>query len=363
LLKPHLPIVEAVSHKSRESEKSFWKTLRTQDQPFEKALADWRTVGHETGSSTDHQWYLCATMVFPYYLGMVIVFSFLGFVYHPFFFIFHLMSYFQRPTGRLVLQAISIGAPPLAQTGMMGMLVMFAYASISFCIFQHDTSPPGDDAIPGPASSQLDSRTHKNNFVYLQFVMWHIVEGLRENGDWSEIYGQKRYSEMPQGDWDVFPMLRVLFLLSFFIIWSMLLSNVITGHIIDAFTEIRAERDKRDRDNQEKCFICSIARLQFEQHGAGFQAHVAEEHNPWSYLLYMYAHTQLVYSDGRAMDHRHTRDHPPAHIRAHTQVFCAPKARARLQWCREPYCEIDQDGNGGVDATRQGARLAGARFA
>jgi hypothetical protein len=50
MLKPHLPLVEAVG-KTRADEKSFWKTLRALEPPFEKPLADWRTVGHEAHDS------------------------------------------------------------------------------------------------------------------------------------------------------------------------------------------------------------------------------------------------------------------------------------------------------------------------
>ena len=58
---------------------------------------------------------------------------------------------------------------------------------------------------------------------------------------------------------------RSLFLISFFIIWSMLLSNIITGHIIDAFMEIRDEKDKQEADTAAHCFICSLDRFTFEQ--------------------------------------------------------------------------------------------------
>ena len=59
--------------------------------------------------------------------------------------------------------------------------------------------------------------------------------------------------------------------------------------IIDAFTEIRSEKEKRAEDTREKCFICSIARVTFEQHGTSFQTHCQFEHDPWSYLLYCYS--------------------------------------------------------------------------
>ena len=88
----------------------------------------------------------------------------------------------------------------------------------------------------------------------------------------SEIYGQKRYSELDdEADKRRHLMtatLRVLFLITFFILWSMLLSNVITGHIIDAFMEIRGDKDKKDQDMKENCFICSIDRYTFDQSGA-----------------------------------------------------------------------------------------------
>eukprot|EP00164_Ancoracysta_twista_P005504 GFYU01007550.1.p1 GENE.GFYU01007550.1~~GFYU01007550.1.p1 ORF type:complete len:248 (-),score=75.75 GFYU01007550.1:227-922(-) len=73
--------------------------------------------------------------------------------------------------------------------------------------------------------------------------------------------------------------------MTYSILWSMLLMNVIMGQLLDSFAEIRSKKNARIVDSRERCFICNIDRFQFEQHANGFERHVTEEHNPLSYLF------------------------------------------------------------------------------
>ena len=82
--------------------------------------------------------------------------------------------------------------------------------------------------------------------------------------------------------------------LSFFIIVIVVLMNIIFGIIIDTFSSLRSQRLEREDDIANVCLICSNKRATFERLTAdqgGWTAHLARDHDPWSYMAY-YIHLQ-----------------------------------------------------------------------
>ena len=126
---------------------------------------------------------------------------------------------------------MEIGGPKLLKALLMGLVIMYSYASISFIFFQPDDAC-FESKILNPEQACA------NPMLYSQYVLWHIVEGLRSNGthpfielvhmlvpfphthvgssplqalclfvcyhpgDWLEIYGQKRYATPPDCELD-----------------------------------------------------------------------------------------------------------------------------------------------------------------
>jgi len=68
---------------------------------------------------------------------------------------------------------------------------------------------------------------------------------------------------------------------------NLVLQAIISGLIIDTFSEMRAESEEIEVDIREKCFICSIDRDEFEQLDIPFVEHVKSEHNMWQYIWFM----------------------------------------------------------------------------
>ena len=78
-----------------------------------------------------------------------------------------------------------------------------------------------------------------------------------------------------------------LFNFSYIILINLVLQAIISGLIIDTFSEMRAESEEIEVDIREKCFICSIDRDEFEQLDIPFVEHVKSEHNMWQYIWFM----------------------------------------------------------------------------
>jgi hypothetical protein len=83
------------------------------------------------------------------------------------------------------------------------------------------------------------------------------------------------------------------------ILVNLVLPAILSGLIIDTFSQMREENEIIDKDIKDKCFICSITRDEFEQAGVSFTDHIKTEHNMWMYLwfkIYLEAKDPLAYS-------------------------------------------------------------------
>jgi len=63
--------------------------------------------------------------------------------------------------------------------------------------------------------------------------------------------------------------------------------GLISGIIIDTFSELRNSTNAVQEDVLNTCFICNINREDFETNGTSFEKHVTDDHNMWKYLWYI----------------------------------------------------------------------------
>lgn len=52
--------------------------------------------------------------------------------------------------------------------------------------------------------------------------------------------------------------------MSFYLVVTILLLNLVFAIIIDAFADIRNKHSKKEEDINDRCFICGISRVEFE---------------------------------------------------------------------------------------------------
>ncbi|CAI7883714.1 unnamed protein product [Closterium sp. NIES-54] len=201
-----------------------------------------------------------------WYSVLMVVASVLGLSVSPFFFVFHLLDFIiYHPSGAIVLKSAYVGGPLLIRTGLVGILVIFMYSIVSFLAFA------GHDDF---ACTTL-----------YECIGLHLVNAIASSsigGLW------QNWDAVPTSVvTDVWRQLRTVFIVSFLIVWVFLLQNIFTGQIVDAFTSIRDEKAAKEKDLDDKCFVCSIDRFAFEQRLGGFVEHIAHEHNPLHYLFYI----------------------------------------------------------------------------
>jgi len=80
---------------------------------------------------------------------------------------------------------------------------------------------------------------------------------------------------------------RLAWDVSYWLLFVLILIAIISGIIIDAFSGMRDEVDAKDADIRSVCFVCNLDRFKLDQHGIGFDRHIATEHNPRWYLFFL----------------------------------------------------------------------------
>jgi hypothetical protein len=73
----------------------------------------------------------------------------------------------------------------------------------------------------------------------------------------------------------------------FYVSIILLVLNMINGIIITTFSSIREENDNKEEDINNKCFICSLDRVEFEKRKVSFVDHCKKEHCVRTYITYL----------------------------------------------------------------------------
>ena len=73
----------------------------------------------------------------------------------------------------------------------------------------------------------------------------------------------------------------------FFVSVILLLLNMINGVIVSTFSQIREESAAKEEDIKNKCFICSLDKLEFEKRKINYDEHCKNEHNIINYIKYL----------------------------------------------------------------------------
>lgn len=190
----------------------------------------------------------------------------------PFFVTFVLLDYFRTEGGQLVLSSIKVGGPGLVKSSVVGVILVLIFGSISWLGFQDEIN-----------------QVNECNTAY-QCFLFILDKGLQ--GGLGEFYGDDHgnFGEEPYVlfFWDNGKAQGMMFLaLFFYIVWAYILEGIVTGQIIDAFSEIRSQAEERKKDSQDKCLICSLDRFVLDHDGYGFKRHQNVEHNPWNYFFFI----------------------------------------------------------------------------
>lgn len=83
---------------------------------------------------------------------------------------------------------------------------------------------------------------------------------------------------------------RTFFDLSFFLLITIVMLNVVFGIIIDTFSDLRGQKEEKEANKLNMCFICGHSRALFDSPDnpcPGFRHHIHADHSLWAYVDYL----------------------------------------------------------------------------
>ncbi|KAL9642967.1 hypothetical protein ABK040_010659 [Willaertia magna] len=167
-----------------------------------------------------------------------------------------------------VLQAVTVNAHKLLLTGMLLLVALFFFCIIYFSWFNYDF------VLTSSGIRTCDSM--------LECFITMVDYGFRSGSFWEDLYSSNPTVSRAAAD------------LAFQLIVITILTGVVFGTILDAFDQIRSEREQKKKQVRDICFICALERSKFDMYaneGLTFEKHVKEEHYLWNYvyfLIYLY---------------------------------------------------------------------------
>ncbi|XP_071176008.1 inositol 1,4,5-trisphosphate-gated calcium channel ITPR2-like isoform X12 [Mytilus edulis] len=232
----------------------------------------------EEGSRLDAKFFSFLTFYYMVFLGM----SVLGTYFHGYFFAFHLLNIVnnnQLLSG--VIKAVTLNGISLLWVAILGLIVIYIYALVGFSLLRMFFNP--------------------GEYLYCSTLWQCTITVMRYGliGDMFESVKQTNNNGYETFD-SFWPL--VLYHVSFFIFITTIGLNIIFGIIVDTFSELRDLKWRAESDMKDTCFICSRNSYDFEHNGKGFEHHVRNEHNMWSYVFFIIHLDSVKTSDYTALE-------------------------------------------------------------
>jgi len=206
------------------------------------------------------------TMYFFAYLMLSLLGLFAADYYLPFL-LLDLVA--KNATTRDVLNAVVIPRRQLIMTVVLAIFVTYIFAYFIFKYFRDQLGGLYGDGID---AGSVDC---KNLWGCFKFVLCY---GLRQGGGVGDVM------DLSIGS-------RWLIDTTYFLVVIVMMLNIIFGIIIDTFSSLRADKNRREEDTEGVCFICGINKQVFDRASdepEGFKTHIKVDHNMWNYLYFIF---------------------------------------------------------------------------
>ncbi|KAF4695119.1 hypothetical protein FOZ60_005857 [Perkinsus olseni] len=164
---------------------------------------------------------------------------------------------------KVTLRSIQGQGLSLASTGMLWLLIMYSFAMVGHQHFRDDF-PDGEC---------------RNVTTCIAFVMNFGLRAGGGLGDYLRGGGEGHSEGLGRGVFDTI----------YFILSTVVMANIVSGIIIDAFGESRDKRNEVLLDQKNNCFVCSLPAAKFDRADrlTGFRHHYKRMHNMWAYVYFV----------------------------------------------------------------------------
>lgn len=201
------------------------------------------------------------------YLILLLASILLGIIWHPFFYCF-LVSFIivQSPQMNSLLKAIWEPKYAILGTIILMFLIMYFFVIVSYNSFPVDYPDNNCYSLWTCFLSSMD-QTLKNSGLGNYLNTSYTVKDEKLELDYERL---------------IYDNLEFLFI-------TLLLIAIISGIIIDKFSELRGRREENEADARSSCFICGRENKEIDRDlsCADFDTHVKLQHNLWDYIYFI----------------------------------------------------------------------------
>eukprot|EP01017_Pseudomicrothorax_dubius_P028271 TRINITY_DN3350_c0_g4_i2.p1 TRINITY_DN3350_c0_g4~~TRINITY_DN3350_c0_g4_i2.p1 ORF type:complete len:309 (+),score=78.70 TRINITY_DN3350_c0_g4_i2:147-1073(+) len=173
-----------------------------------------------------------------------------------------------------VLKAVTSYLKQLIITLLLALLIFFIYANLLFYYFSDSFEKM---EIRGGGSEEVCRSISQCFFTLVNYA-------LRAGGGVGELMNYESYAIENRSTFYQVTAVQI----SFFLLINVIFLNMIYGIIIDAFGEMREEKEKKEHSAKNICLLCSLERWEFKKRGKSFDKHIKYDHNIWNYVYYIY---------------------------------------------------------------------------
>lgn len=225
---------------------------------------------------------------FQYYI-LYFGISVLGFLSDELFYSLQLLDVIVRfPSLTDVVKAVTLNTNKLLSTGLLAMVIIYIFTTISFFYLQ--------DTLYDYAINAFDSDWVGENMCESMFQCYLTIidKGLTLGGGIGDYTESINYRDETSKYF-----VKLFHDASFHILVKVILLNILFGIIIDTFAKMREQKKNLQMDTENVCFICNQNRFIFDKMcEGGFDRHVSKDHNLWCYVFYV---VHLMYKDPTEM--------------------------------------------------------------
>jgi len=196
------------------------------------------------------------------YNGFLLVCSFMGFNFN---FLFNAVNTVDLcknvPILRKVIEAIVSSMDQVVGTMILGFVLQYVFVAVSFMAFGK-----------GYGFADMDT---SGCATLVECLKGHFDYGFRSAPVWGD-------PKLDAGKF-FFDYMYNLFII-------LIMASIISGIIIDQFSELQETMQMINEEMSSKCFICSFSQSELERQRVKFDKHILHDHYMWSYarfLLYL----------------------------------------------------------------------------
>ena len=186
----------------------------------------------------------------------------------------------QFPVLGNVIESVTRNAKSLLLTFMFALFLVYLFSIVGFMYLREDYLVVTTSLNETLSHIETSEGLELGCTTLSHCIITTLNQGLRNGGGIGDAMRSTPHSDSTYG-------FRVFFDMLFFLLMIHIVLNLVLGVIIDTFADLRKEKQDKEDLLQNSCFICMLARPEFDNAKVSFEHHIQHEHHLWSYLNFI----------------------------------------------------------------------------